>query len=88
MISAQKRGLGVFFESQHGIRNATGPELPQDDLDAVGELILTLFDGLFLRMQVYRDHADLDRLFSSMRSAILLLVRERVECARLNPQSI
>ncbi len=23
-ISAQKRGLGVFSESQHGMRNATG----------------------------------------------------------------
>lgn len=74
--------LRRFYSSAHaallsGVREAVSAPLPAEELDAACEVILAMIQGVFLRSQVYGD-ADLDRLFATVRTTIVLMVRELV----------
>ena len=77
-----REALRRFYKSAHGalvtgIQESVGGALPSDELGSTCDLILAMIEGVFLRAQVY-GAADIDKLFATMRTAILLLVRELV----------
>jgi AcrR family transcriptional regulator len=72
--------LRRFYKCAHaalvaGVEDAVGGSLPSGELGAACDLILAMIEGVFLRAQVYGDR-DIDQLFATMRTAILLLIRE------------
>lgn len=76
-----REALRRFFETGRdalvrGIQEATATDLPESELEVCSELVLAMLEGLFLRVQVYGDKANVNALFEGMRKAILLLVRE------------
>lgn len=77
-----REALRRFYKSAHaaliqGIQESVPGILPSDQLGVACDLILAMIEGIFLRAQVCGD-ADIDRLFASARTAILLIVRELV----------
>ena len=77
-----REALRRFYKSAHGalvtgIQESVGGALPSDELGSTCDLILAMIEGVFLRAQVY-GAADIDKLFATMRTAIMLLVRELV----------
>lgn len=77
-----REALRRFYKSAHGalvagIQESVGGALPSDELGSACDLILAMIEGVFLRAQVYGGN-DIDKLFATMRTAILLLVRELV----------
>lgn len=80
-VDDEARGaLMRFYKSAHsslleGIQGSVGKPLPAEELSNLCDLILCMMHGVFLRAQVY-GHGDTERLFSGVRSGILLMVRE------------
>lgn len=77
-----REALRRFYSSAHlalltGIQEAVETPLPQEDLGAACDLILSMIQGVFLRAQVYGD-ADVDRLFAMVRTTVVLMIRELV----------
>ena len=75
-----REALRRFYKSAHGallqgIRESVPGALPEEQLGAACDLILAMIEGIFLRAQVCGD-GDINRLFGTARSAILLMVRE------------
>jgi AcrR family transcriptional regulator len=77
-----REALRRFYDSAHtslasGIRESVGDALDTERLELVCHLILALIQGTFLRAQVFGD-GDIDRMFTAVRSAILLIIREHI----------
>ncbi|HEX7669667.1 MAG TPA: TetR/AcrR family transcriptional regulator [Polyangiaceae bacterium] len=77
-----REALRRFYTSAHGalvagIQESVGGALPSEELGRACDLILAMIEGVFLRAQVYGGN-DIDSLFATMRTAILLLIRELV----------
>lgn len=77
-----REALRRFFDRGHralrdGIQESVGNILPDRELSEVCDVVLAMIEGVFLRAQVYSD-TDVDRLFGTVRTTILLLVRELV----------
>jgi AcrR family transcriptional regulator len=72
---------GFFVTAQktmvQGIVDATGPCL--QDVDRVADMILAMFDGIFLRYLVNQDRVDLERQFEGMREVVIALIKNRLE---------
>jgi AcrR family transcriptional regulator len=81
-----REALRRFYNSAHsalvqGIQESVPGAIPSEELGVVCDLILAMIEGIFLRAQVCGDE-DIDRLFATARSAILLLVRELIANAQ------
>ncbi|HVU04254.1 MAG TPA: TetR/AcrR family transcriptional regulator [Polyangiaceae bacterium] len=77
-----REALRRFYKSAHqalvsGIQESVGGILPEEELALACDLILASIEGVFLRAQVYGD-TDVERLFTMLRTTIILLIRELV----------
>lgn len=85
-----REALGRFYKSAHsalvsGIQDSVGGALPDESLATACDLILAMIQGVFLRAQV-SGSADIDKMFTVMRTSILLIVRELL--ANMNGQTM
>lgn len=85
-----RRALRRFFEIARNavataIQESSLTRLPEKELAVLSELVLAIIGGLFLRIQVYEDDAQIDELFEGCRRTILLMVRGLTEPAQTAP---
>src|SRR5258706_7532851 len=75
-----REALRRFYVSAHaalatGISAAVGGFVATEELDPVCDVILAMIQGVLLRAQVYADE-DLNRVFTTVRTTVVLMVRE------------
>jgi len=61
-----------------GIIDTLGPCMAKRDVELVAELWLAMFEGLFLRHLILDDEEQTNHVFSGMREAVMLLVKNRL----------